>query len=451
MNLDSLRQKIERAVEDDPERGVFRVRREMFADPELFEIELKYIFEGNWVYVAHESQIPNPNDFFTTYIGRQPVIVSRDKSGQLGMFLNACAHRGAKLCRIKKGNKPVHTCTFHGWSFRADGKLIKVKDPEGAGYPSSFDNNPAYDLQRVARFESYRGFLFASLSPDVLPLREYLGDTTTLIDMIVEQSPDGLEVLRGASTYVYDGNWKLQAENGTDGYHVTSVHWNYVATITRRMAGMSGDAVQAMDVSRWTSQKGGFYAFPHGHICLWLRWPNPQNRPLYEQRAELLERCGETRTDWMISHARNLCLYPNVLLMDQMSSQIRVFRPISVDKTEVTIYCIAPKGESAEARTHRIRQYEDFFNAAGMATPDDLEEFRACQGGYQAGAAEWNDISRGARHWIDGPDEDAERLGLHPQMSGARQEDEGLYLVHHKDWQQRLKRALDREQAGGAS
>jgi benzoate/toluate 1,2-dioxygenase subunit alpha len=65
--------------------------------------------------------------------------------------------------------------------------------------------------------------------------------------------------------------------------------------------------------------------------------------------------------------------------MDQFSSQIRHYRPLAVDETEVTIYCIAPKGESVEARSRRIRQYEDFFNASGMATPDDLEEFRACQ------------------------------------------------------------------------
>jgi len=65
--------------------------------------------------------------------------------------------------------------------------------------------------------------------------------------------------------------------------------------------------------------------------------------------------------------------------MDQFSSQIRTYRPISVNKTEVTIYCIAPVGESAESGAHRIRQYEDFFNASGMATPDDLEEFRSCQ------------------------------------------------------------------------
>ena len=86
----------------------------------------------------------------------------------------------------------------------------------------------------------------------------------------------------------------------------------------------------------------------------------------------------------MVRGSRNLCLYPNVYLMDQFSTQIRHFRPIAPDKTEVTIYCIAPKGESAEARAHRIRQYEDFFNASGMATPDDLEEFRSCQLTFRA-------------------------------------------------------------------
>ena len=86
----------------------------------------------------------------------------------------------------------------------------------------------------MARFESYRGFLFGSLNPDVLPLNEHLGEATKIIDMIVDQSPEGLEVLRGSSTYTFDGNWKLQAENGADGYHVSSVHWNYAATTSRR-------------------------------------------------------------------------------------------------------------------------------------------------------------------------------------------------------------------------
>ena len=143
---------------------------------------------------------------------------------------------------------------------------------------------------------------------------------------------------------------------------------------------------------------------------------------------------GQARADWMISNSRNLCLYPNVYLMDQFSSQIRTYRPIAVDKTEVTIYCIAPKGESPEARARRIRQYEDFFNASGMATPDDLEEFRACQNAYMGRAAPWNDMSRGITHWVKGADEAAGAIGLNPLMSGVRTEDEGLFVVQHQYW-----------------
>jgi benzoate/toluate 1,2-dioxygenase alpha subunit len=148
---------------------------------------------------------------------------------------------------------------------------------------------------------------------------------------------------------------------------------------------------------------------------------------------------------WMVHRSRNLCLYPNVYLMDQFSSQIRHYRPIAVDKTEVTIYCIAPRGEAPAQRAHRIRQYEDFFNASGMATPDDLEEFRACQMSYLGTAARWNDMCRGAEHWIEGPDEGADAIGLKPLMSGVKTEDEGLFVVQHKHWQDIMRAAIAAE------
>ncbi|MCY1428676.1 2-halobenzoate 1,2-dioxygenase large subunit [compost metagenome] len=133
--------------------------------------------------------------------------------------------------------------------------------------------------------------------------------------------------------------------------------------------------------------------------------------------------------------------------MDQFSSQIRIARPISVNRTEITIYCIAPKGESTEARAQRIRQYEDFFNVSGMATPDDLEEFRSCQQGYQGSVTAWNDMSRGAKHWIDGADDAAKEIDLHPHMSGVRTEDEGLFVLQHKYWQEAMIAALRAEEA----
>src|SRR5260370_9795951 len=270
---------------------------------------------------------------------------------------------------------------------------------------------------KIARFESYRGFLFGSLNPDVAPLVEHLGEAAKIIDLIVDQSPEGHETLCGSCTYVYDGNWKLQTENGADGYHVTSVHWNYAVTTSRRKQAEKPDEIRAMDAGSWAKQGGGFYSFENGHLLLWTNWSNPEDRPLFERRDELVNKFGEARADWMIQRSRNLCLYPNVYLMDQFSSQIRTYRPISVDKTEVTIYCIAPKGESDEARARRIRQYEDFFNASGMATPDDLEEFRSCQIGYMASSAKWNDLSRGATHWIKGPAAGANASGMKPLLS----------------------------------
>lgn len=442
--------RLEASVEHNEATGNFRCKREIFTDPEYFELEMKYIWEGNWVYLAHESQIPNNNDYITGYIGRQPIVISRDRTGKLHAFLNACSHRGAMICRHKRGNKSTYTCPFHGWTFNNTGKLLKAKDPDGAGYPESFNKNGSHDLQKLARFENYRGFLFGSLSDDVVSLEEHLGEARKIIDLIVDQSPEGLEVLRGNSQYIYDGNWKLQAENGADGYHVSSVHWNYAATTQARKAAAEAaagkDDIRAMDAGGWAKQGGGFYSYEYGHLLLWTNWSNPQDRPNWERREELTQAYGQARADWMIEKSRNLCLYPNVFLMDQFSSQIRMYRPVSVDKTEVTIYCIAPKGESAEARTRRIRQYEDFFNASGMATPDDLEEFRSCQIGYGARNAQWNDLSRGATHWIKGADADADAIGMKPLLSGKKTEDEGLFVVQHAYWKQALIDGLRKDQ-----
>lgn len=436
----SIIERIDTALVEDSANGLFRCDRAIFTDKELFELEMKHLFEGNWVYLAHESQVANSNDYVATWIGRQPVFITRGKDNELRAFINACSHRGAMLCRYKRGSKSTFTCPFHGWTFSNAGKLLKVKDPEGAGYPAQFHSNGSHDLKRVARFESYRGFLFGSLNPDVKPLTEYLDEATKMIDMMVDQAPDGLEVLRGSSSYIYDGNWKLQTENGADGYHVSSVHWNYVATTSRRS--VESDDVKAADVSRMSKQRGGYYSFENGHLVLWSRWADPTSRPAYAQFNDFAARLGKAKAEWMVENLRNLCIYPNLYLMDQMSSQLRVSRPLAVDKTEVTIYCIAPKNEPAEQRERRIRQYEDFFNASGMATPDDLEEFRACQLAYMASSMRWNDLSRGATHWIEGADDAARAIDLHPLRSGTKIDDEGLFLVQHRYWSEVLRAAV---------
>lgn len=157
------------------------------------------------------------------------------------------------LCRHKRDSKATFTCPFHGWTFSNDGRLLKVKDAEGAGHPEQFDCDGSHDLKRLGQFASYRGFLFGSINPDVQSLEDYLGEARVMIDMVADQSEEGLEVLRGGSTYTYGGNWKLQAENGADGYHVCAVHWNYVATVQNR-SDSGNDKVKSVDASKWAKQ-----------------------------------------------------------------------------------------------------------------------------------------------------------------------------------------------------
>lgn len=449
MNAENVKGILARAVIDEPGSGTFGVAREIFTDRDIFDLEMTHIFEANWVFAAHESQLRNPHDFYSTYIGRQPVVIARREDGTLGGFINSCAHRGATVCRDRKGNRPNFTCPFHGWSYDSAGKLVKLRGLKKAGYPSDFDFEK-HSLAQVPRVESYRGFIFCSLSANVEPLAEYLGQTKTFVDLIVDQSPNGLEVLRGSSTYQYRGNWKLQAENGADGYHVPTTHFSYVSTLAQRKSGKSQNDIRAMDFTAWDSQEGGCFAFPNGHILLWMSWANPEDRPVFAQYEKIKKDAGDVRARWMVERLRNLLIYPNVFLMDQASTQIRIIRPIDVDLTEITIYAFGPVNEDAGSREKRIRQYEDFFNASGMATPDDLEEFTQSQVGFGGSSARVSDLSRGATHWVRGADDEAKRLGIRPILSGVRLEDEGLFVVQHRAWQERLRIALDRQESGRA-
>src|SRR3954452_13984299 len=175
-NLREIESKLPSFMEDNPQTGRFRVARDIFTDPDLFELEVKHIWEGNWISLAHETQIPNKNDYFTMYMGRQPIFIARNRNGELNAFINACSHRGATLCRHKRANKATYTCPFPGWTFNTSGKLLKVKDPEGAAYPEQLNKAGPPVLPNVPRYHFYRVFLSGILNPDVPPLVEHLGE-----------------------------------------------------------------------------------------------------------------------------------------------------------------------------------------------------------------------------------------------------------------------------------
>lgn len=444
---------VESCLDFRPVEGVYRIARDMFTEPELFDLEMELIFEKNWIYACHESEIANKHDFMTLRAGRQPLIITRDGEGQLNALINACQHRGTTLTRVGKGNQSTFTCPFHAWCYKSDGRLVKVKAP--GEYPEGFDK--ATRGLKKARIESYKGFVFVSL--DVAgtdSLEDFLGDAKVFFDMMVAQSPTGqLEVLPGKSSYTYDGNWKLQNENGLDGYHVSTVHYNYVATVQHRQQVNAEKGVASSDTLDYSKlgagdkeTDDGWFAFHNGHSVLFSDMPNPAVRPGYATiMPRLVEEYGQGKAEWMMHRLRNLNIYPSMFFLDQISSQLRIIRPVAWNKTEINSFCLGVVGESDTDRENRIRQFEDFFNVSGLGTPDDLVEFREAQRGFQARLERWSDISRGEGKWVEGATPNSETIGISPALTGTEFTHEGLYVNQHGNWQRFLLEGLARKAA----
>ena len=450
MRIEDLR----RLVVDRTDRGEFTVHRDIFRDPEVFEMEIRHIFESTWVFLGFACQLPKPHDYLTTWVGRQPVIVMRDGAGALRAFLNTCRHRGATVCHLERGNSKYHVCNYHGWAYDSSGKNVDVKDRTHGCYPPAFDADD-HDLKPLARFGEYRGILFGSLNPDVPSLEEHLGETRALVDLVVDQSAHGFELVPGSATYTFRGNWKLQIENCVDLYHLTSTHPSFMKIVERRKSGESKHGLRAVDFGdyRLPNVVRGSYTFKRGHAFVWGTNPTPEVRPLFERVGELRSRVGELRTRWMLA-VRNLALYPNLQFAENASLQARIIRPLAVDCTEMRIYCLAPVGESDEAREHRIRQYEDFFNSTGLATPDDTTSYEDCQRGYAARPVEWQQgYLRGMTALVKGADRHAEELGIRPETSVSGPfdvQDETVFHAGYREWLRLMETGFARAQPQGA-
>lgn len=377
-------------IDDRPAQGIFRVHRRVFLDPEIFEHELIRIFEGTWVFIALESEVPAAHDFVTRRIGRQPIILMRDGRGRLGAFFNSCRHRGTLLCPHGRGNRPLHVCRYHGWSFDSAGRNVAVAGQAEGRYPASFAAED-HGLVAVPRLDTYRGFVFASLNAAVPALMAHLGEARMMIDLVADQAPEGLEYVPGTADYTFDGNWKLQFENGLDAYHFPTTHAAFVDIVRRRAPAAAPDGAGALALASG-GVAAGTISFPYGHALSWsvgAPGQEPESRPLLRDRRLLdavRKRAGDARLDWMLRQ-RNLTIFPNLQIIDIQSLQLRTWQPLAVDRTRMHSRCLAPVGESAAARRFRIRKYEEFFNAGGLATSDDNVMYALLQCGLAASAA----------------------------------------------------------------
>jgi benzoate/toluate 1,2-dioxygenase subunit alpha len=403
-------------LDDRPADGVFRVRRDIYTDRQLFELEMKHIFERTWNYVAFESEMARPHDFVTRHIGRTPVIVSRDAKGTLGAFVNACRHKGATVCRVEEGNAKYHVCPYHGWAYDSAGRNVDIKDRAAGAYSEAFEAD-SHDLVAVPKLGIYKGMIFASLSADVPPIDEYLAGIRPFLDLHLEQSPHGMEMIPGRAVYMYRGNWKLQLENALDPYHVTTTHACLAVLQQRRRAGKGYREADRQDWNERERMDSGGYEFRYGHSATWNGIGQPERRPLYAAMDELRSRVGAQQAEWML-YQRNGVLFPNLQVSDAVAPILRTIRPIAVDLTELRSFIIAPAGEAPEMRVRRLRQFEDSINPSGYATPDDMTVYTECQRGFAGTPLDWlQGHARGGATRVEGADDKAREIGMEPLAS----------------------------------
>ncbi|MGE0626301.1 MAG: Rieske 2Fe-2S domain-containing protein [Hyphomicrobiaceae bacterium] len=419
-----------------------RAHRLIYVDPDIFRLEMTHIFGGTWTYIAHESEIPNANDYITRKLGTRPVIVVRDGEGRIRVLFNRCTHRGTTLCRFEKGNARHFQCPYHGWNFSNTGQLRGVPWPDG--YAGDM-RDPKYNVAQVPRVESYRGFIFCTLNMDALPLVDHLGPITQPIDDWLDRNPGGTFEVCEANRIKYKGNWKLAYDNSCDGYHVIYSHRSLIETEAR----LAGGNAKGMSYYRNSPDSLAMYMRYTGHGNhfkdkrpniedrpggLWALEPATPGQEHYE--AMFRERYGDralSLLDLAGSVPVNINVFPNFSLL---GNHIQVFEPVSVGETNAIWYGTRVVDDGTlgpdavrDINALRMRTQEQFPNFGEV---DDVANFEQIQKGLECIEDEWVYMNRGLG--IPG------RIRHEPDGSiTAPSTDEAFMREHFKEWKRLMK------------
>lgn len=351
---------------------------EVYSSKEIYDLEQERIFRGpTWNYLALEAELPEPGDFKSTFVGDTPVVVTRTPEGEFAAWVNRCAHRGAIVCREKRGNAKSHACIYHQWSYNAHGDLEGVPFRRGvqgvAGMPESFDLKQ--NGLRKLRVASYKGLLFASFSDEVAPLTDYLGERMLPgIDRIFHKP---IEFLGATRQYIH-GNWKLYMENVRDGYHASLLH-TFHATF---------NLVRSNQKARVIGDTSDL------HTCgdLFIT-PDPSGASDYKDIATFKDKLSleypqivENRQEFEELVANHLqCIFPQLVIMQiQNVLAVRQVLPKAPDEFELIFHFFGYADDSPEMRRHRVTQM-NLVGAAGLISMEDGTAIELVQDGIKSG------------------------------------------------------------------
>ncbi len=356
----------------DVETGTLDPR--VYCDESLYQIELEQVFGRSWLFLAHRSQIPKAGDYFTTYMGEDPVIVSRQKDGSVVAFLNQCRHRGMRLARLDHGNTKFFTCSYHGWSYDSSGKLVNVP-MEKNGYCSKLVKAD-WGAVRVPRVEEYKGLIFGCWDAEVPSLDESLGDAKFYMDAMFDRSDAGTEIWGGVHKWVIPCNWKFASEQFcSDMYHAPLSHMSAILAVMP--AGVPPEAVQwPTEGLQWRSESAGHGTGFHtaddqGQLLAAIVGPAVAEY-LMASRPRVAERLGATRT-----HAVNgahMTIFPTCSFLPGINT-LRVWHPRGPNEIEVWALAVVDADAPQAVKDQWGQGITRSFSPGGMFEQDDGENW----------------------------------------------------------------------------
>ncbi len=370
-----------------------RVRGLVYTDPQVYDLETQRIFREGWVFVAHESEVPEPGDYVTKRIAGEPYVVARGKDGEVRVMANRCTHRGNRLCNADKGNSSSFRCPYHGWTFSNDGSLSGV--PMRDGYAERFGAvRASLGLVQAPRQQTYGGFVFASLAPAGITLEQHLGRARHAIDRLVALSPTGsVQLSAGWMKHRMYCNWKMVMENNVDGYHALFTHQSVYDAVRPAKVSHVPSKTETMVRDMGGGHSEIDYATEYRRLDEEFIWYGRLKREKVPGYVEALEeaRGAEAAHDALVIGPPHTLIFPNLFIAEM---NVMTVEPLSAGETiAYTTPVLIPGQPELNRRT--LRRSEGAMGPAGFLIADDGEIGARNQLGLAAREPEWVTLSRG--------------------------------------------------------
>jgi phenylpropionate dioxygenase-like ring-hydroxylating dioxygenase large terminal subunit len=381
------------------------VHRDVYIDEEVFQLEMEQLFSNTWIYVGHDSQIPNAGDYYGTTVGLQPILMVRHSDMTVKVLYNRCPHKGTRITTEACGNAgKFFRCPYHAWSFRTDGSLLAIPLRKGYENTGLEQSHAGQGMAPVRHVHNYRGFVFAKLN-DVGPgFEEFFGESLSSIDNMADRSPAGkLEVAGGVLRYMHNCNWKMLVENQTDTCHPMVAHESSAGTAVEVWKKAPPGAKKPMAVEIFAPFIAPYEFFENMGIRV---WPNGHGHtgvhhsihsdysaiPGYYEK--MVAAYGEDRAQRILGENRhNTCYFPNLMVKGPIQL-IRLFKPLAANKTLVESWTFRLV-DAPDMLLERTLMYNRLINApTSVVGHDDMEVYERAQEGLHADANQWVNVQR---------------------------------------------------------